>query len=1141
VAYACFQRIIACIFAAKFKACDKLPKKLAFLELLGLRGAGSMRWIYAYITLAICCFWAPSAFAEKRVALVIGNAAYAGASLANPANDADDVAAALNRLEFDVVRKKDLTVRGFDEALDAFESAAKGADVALFFFSGHGVQIDKRGYLAPIDVKAETESSALRELVAIQEIVSRIEHTAKASVILLDACRDSPLQERLRRIAIEKNREFVPAKGLPPISVTGSNTLIVYATAPGETASDGKGRNSPFTASLLKNIDTPGLEIEQMFKQVTADVLRATGGKQQPERLSRMQSILVLAPAKKDVGAQAPMPAHGLEDLEVDQNGTCDPKIFAGAGIKLGRPEGYTFALQPGRILTATAEAISRPVEREVKVFDRVEIYGESQKSGKFFVAAGEGEKGKICGWAATSNSGKDSLTKVLLMRDEQFEGNIGEVGRRLAFSLGPKPVPVSKGPGAGSDPDNPLWLKAIITSLNVSRGESAPIYDNLDSIRPSQRAIDFNIYEIYDWVNLPSKKAPAPGRDGNYYLIGEPHNGAVNLLGWIQDIDVYLWKSRIAVYWRTDESGAYASDASQMKIYEEPETLKADGAPLLLGPKPGHKVEASDGVLRRYPVIEMFPNEEEIQEEINKEKFDHNADRSKIERLIKYLKISVPGEVCNKDKSDCMENLQETITQKFRNIDVLFVLEGSASMEPYFQSIVSAMSRFVEKFKSPSFRHSVQFGVYTYGDYKGRGTGRIEGKLDIPLMDSDSDQLSKLRNLADNFGEYGLPYQQDGLPKAPFKALINATRLVWRPDAGVRLIIHIGAYGNRDYGMTGTTSPPKETVKVEDVIAALKEEHIGYIPIAVLGDTGGDARVTRERKFYRAKFREQARTIARGAGPALPLAITYEDDREQETTGAPAGDIHTALERSVQISASGLKELESIEICGEDLSSQACLRALGEPSREEQPIIQFASQIINKSDLQALAIYKRRQTAAEGYIKPFDDLGRPALTYWVAMDEQVINDFGKAARTLCNAFSSGKNERGSAAISLQDKIYLTLGVRRGYASPAALLAERSFIPNFYLSPILSRPWHDIELILRSDEAKDRETVKKWSERFCEKSYLLELVNEGKKAFSKPKRQPSGLFKSDDERPFSWVSSGDQGLELYYVPLDYLP
>lgn len=275
------------------------------LRLEGKRTVRSLvRFFWAVSLLTVAAI---GALAEKRVALVIGNSSYALAPLDNPKNDADDVTAALQRLHFAVTELKDLTIREFDQAIDAFESTARGADVALFFFSGHGVQIDKRGYLAPIDIKSESESSAMRELEPIQEVVSRIEHAAKVSVIVLDACRDSPLQERLRRIAVEKNKGLGLARGLPPVSVVGSNTLIVYSTAPGETASDGTNRNSPFTASLLKNIETPGLEIELMFKRVTADVLSGTSGKQQPERLSRLQYELVLLPAKSGVRPLAPL------------------------------------------------------------------------------------------------------------------------------------------------------------------------------------------------------------------------------------------------------------------------------------------------------------------------------------------------------------------------------------------------------------------------------------------------------------------------------------------------------------------------------------------------------------------------------------------------------------------------------------------------------------------------------------------------------------------------------------------------------------------------------------------------------------------------------------------------------------------
>ncbi len=259
-----------------------------------------------FLILCALAFAGQPALADKRVALVVGNASYTFAPLSNPLNDASDIAAALRRLRFDVMERNDLAEAKFDTALDEFEGKAKDADVALFFFSGHGVRIDKSGYLVPTGFEPASEGSALRRLIGIQETVERIEKAARVSVFVLDACRDSPLPEQLRRGG--KSKGFGADKGLPLLSELGSNTFIVYATVPGETASDGTGRNSPFTAALLKHLETPGLEIQTMFTRVTADVVRETGRRQQPERLSRLQHELVLLAA----GTSPQVPAAPL-------------------------------------------------------------------------------------------------------------------------------------------------------------------------------------------------------------------------------------------------------------------------------------------------------------------------------------------------------------------------------------------------------------------------------------------------------------------------------------------------------------------------------------------------------------------------------------------------------------------------------------------------------------------------------------------------------------------------------------------------------------------------------------------------------------------------------------------------------------
>ncbi len=254
-----------------------------------------------FLRAAICLLilmFSSAAFAgdaSHRVALVIGNAAYAYAGrLANPSNDAADVAAALTRLGFKVTPVFDTAGADLASAVDDFLGRARGADVAVFYYAGHGLQYDGSPYLLPIDAKLENEFAIKREALAAQDIVTALENTAHASIVVLDACRNNPLAEQLRQRLASRGRAAAVSRGLGRIEAASGNTLVVYSAGPGQEAQDGGGRNSPFTTAFLKHAETPGLEVEQMLKRVTAEVEAATGGKQQPERLSRLKIELWL-------------------------------------------------------------------------------------------------------------------------------------------------------------------------------------------------------------------------------------------------------------------------------------------------------------------------------------------------------------------------------------------------------------------------------------------------------------------------------------------------------------------------------------------------------------------------------------------------------------------------------------------------------------------------------------------------------------------------------------------------------------------------------------------------------------------------------------------------------------------------------
>lgn len=206
-------------------------------------------------------------------ALVIGNAKYLKAgNLKNPANDADDIAAKLETGGFTVTKKIDATHKEMDRALREFKRALKGEEVGLFFFAGHGVQIEGDNYLAATDTEVSDEIDAKHSALPLNRVIETMERAGTSTnIIILDACRDNPWDRAWRRPAT--------SRGLAPVYAP-KGTLIAFATSPGQVAGDGKARNGAYTAALLKHIDTPDCSIEMMFKRVRNTLSAATSQKQ---------------------------------------------------------------------------------------------------------------------------------------------------------------------------------------------------------------------------------------------------------------------------------------------------------------------------------------------------------------------------------------------------------------------------------------------------------------------------------------------------------------------------------------------------------------------------------------------------------------------------------------------------------------------------------------------------------------------------------------------------------------------------------------------------------------------------------------------------------------------------------------------
>jgi uncharacterized caspase-like protein len=221
----------------------------------------------------------------KRVALVIGNGAYEHTvPLPNPANDAELMASKLRGLGFEVVAGQDQSYNDMRRTVMQFAKKAYGAEIAVLFYAGHGMQVGGQNLLVPIDAKIEDETSLDFETISVDFILRQMSKDVKVQMVFLDACRDNPLARTLAR-RMGPSRSGSLGAGLAEIKVQesgGEGSVIAFATSPGDVALDGEGENSPFTSALIRHIDTPNVSIQTVMTRVTGDVYDETEKRQRP-------------------------------------------------------------------------------------------------------------------------------------------------------------------------------------------------------------------------------------------------------------------------------------------------------------------------------------------------------------------------------------------------------------------------------------------------------------------------------------------------------------------------------------------------------------------------------------------------------------------------------------------------------------------------------------------------------------------------------------------------------------------------------------------------------------------------------------------------------------------------------------------
>jgi uncharacterized caspase-like protein len=234
------------------------------------------------VGLLVLASWPAEAADGRRLALVLGNGAYVHAPpLPNPPRDARAVAHAFRRLGFDVVEGIDLARAGLVGALRDFGRRAEGAELAIVYFAGHGIQVKGQNFILPVDAQLQREQDLGYEAIGVNAVLDEAGAARRLRLVILDACRDNPFVARLQR-EMGATRSTSVGRGLKVMDTITPDTLIAYATTADAVAEDGTGEHSPYTSALLEHLETPGLELNLLFGRVRDAVMRRTSNRQQP-------------------------------------------------------------------------------------------------------------------------------------------------------------------------------------------------------------------------------------------------------------------------------------------------------------------------------------------------------------------------------------------------------------------------------------------------------------------------------------------------------------------------------------------------------------------------------------------------------------------------------------------------------------------------------------------------------------------------------------------------------------------------------------------------------------------------------------------------------------------------------------------
>ena len=860
-------------------------------------------------------------------------------------------------------------------------------------------------------------------------------------------------------------------------------------------------------------------------------------------------------------------PALGQDDVvrlleeQVAVHGRCPA-----SALELPRRDWTRFVGTTSK-LYQNASPTSRPVDVQPKVFDdKVFIVAEIENRERILVRWESGTPSPKSEWHCAFANRSDLLPLRRSSGEPRF--------------LKPRPLKFHqlKDIGAGkpatrTSSESQLDLKVVIQNLHVEGAEAPALLES-----PSGTVMRYpklyDVYHVYRYM--------VDARSELWYLAGEA-DYEPKILGWISEKDVYVLTSRMAVFWAGTGAAlgytGYKNDEFIGAPIKEPEFIVSESS--VSSEESGNQTTSDakpppyNRIIPRFPLLRQEPEprvtigelpflRQKPEPRVTIEELKTKASQMAYLKAIERLVVVVPGstrrrskepggaprkeppqsEVVIGDSNEALHAARQRIVDRMRKlteIDVLFVIDATKSMLQYFPIVVDAVQDFIAG-AGDDLDQKIQFGVTTYGDYDSSGQ-QVTTRNEVPLHIAHG--AGGLMNELDRLGKNDLINDDhaDHL-EAPLAAIVEIVKKSeWNDNAGIRTVVHIGDHGSRKKGMKIGQSDQLEQHNATDLAQFLLGETMFYVPIAVRGRYSPDENSAMVRQM-------KGVSSAMGLFGTNPF-VSYTGSKEQEDQVKLKERITNALRGSLRTSQTALADLQrDIECAKYGAESAKCDSVVGKsPSRDPEGgndteatyWARISEELRERNGLGSEIIknvFSRDQSVLALHFRPLTDDGRSVFTYWVAFDHAAYGELVEAATRLCRRFNSNNVRALSAMFSR-----LIPGASGDhFENLGELLSTALDIPLFALSPILSRPWKQLESTIDSLEQGEEFLV--FHKHFCRSAIRLELIEKRQrlKKGKEPVWEGEEFFvPSGSIEKFDWSTKTEGGSKTFFVPLEFLP